>query len=152
MRTGRKPTYHSDEERRAATNAASRKYYRSLKGQQTRATYTAALPVDYGRNAQLKWRLGSSVADKAARLSAQGMRCKACRSDTPAHKSGWVVDHIHGLNKSDPRLIRGILCQPCNLALGLAKESRHRLWSLMSYLGDTVIDAEDVTAMLSLPG
>ncbi len=42
----------------------------------------------------------------------QDERCALCRTDTPTSK-GWCIDHCH-----DTGRVRGILCGPCNSALG----------------------------------
>lgn len=52
-------------------------------------------------------------------LFAQGGRCAVCLSDRPGPigKGSFAVDHDHVTGK-----IRGLLCGPCNVALGLFRD------------------------------
>lgn len=58
-----------------------------------------------------------------------GLSCGACRTDTPGGTGQFPIDHCHRTGK-----IRGILCNSCNLALGLVKDDMGRLQDLMVYL------------------
>lgn len=62
-------------------------------------------------------------------LAEQGNVCKACKSSEPRGKKGWVIDHCH-----ETGTIRGILCQTCNIALGMVEDSPDRLQALIDYL------------------
>lgn len=65
-----------------------------------------------------------------ARLAAQGYRCKICGSPTPRRKNrDWHVDHNHKTEE-----IRGLLCHPCNIGLGLFGDSPERLRAAATYL------------------
>ncbi len=50
--------------------------------------------------------------------------CRGCGSTGPL-----VVDHSHETDR-----VRGLLCSPCNLALGMVKDSPDVLRQLASYL------------------
>lgn len=76
-----------------------------------------------------KLKYGLTPEGKTAMLEAQGGVCACCGSPSPNHKQGWVVDHCHDTGK-----VRGILCQPCNLALGKVKDSTNHLRALITYL------------------
>ncbi len=71
-------------------------------------------------------------------LEDQGRKCAACGSDdTGAKGRDWAIDHDHGCcpsNKCCGKCIRGLLCHPCNLMLGMAKDNPERLLSLVRYL------------------
>jgi hypothetical protein len=86
------------------------------------------------------------LADYEAMLAAQAHRCAACgiheddldpayvggvpRQDgTPSPKVALVVDHCH---KSG--VIRGLLCSPCNYAVGIMGEDPARLEAAAQYL------------------
>lgn len=73
---------------------------------------------------------GLKPGQRDAILAAQGNTCgnKGCKSTTPEGKN-WHIDHCHETGK-----VRGILCHPCNTALGIAKESTSRLLGLVKYL------------------
>jgi|SRR6185369_16485045 len=64
----------------------------------------------YNRVSQLK-RYGLSLEDYKALLVKQGLRCLICKNLTG---SNLCVDHNHRTGK-----VRGLLCGPCNMALGL---------------------------------
>lgn len=50
-------------------------------------------------------------------LARQGGKCYVCRTVKPGGL-GWSVDHCH-----ESLVVRFILCNPCNAALGLIRES-----------------------------
>ena len=73
---------------------------------------------------------GITIDDWNTIFRAQDQRCAACGSSDPGHKRGWWhTDHDHITGR-----VRGILCHPCNLALGCAKEDRSRLQGLLDYI------------------
>lgn len=57
-------------------------------------------------------------------LEEQGGRCCACNSE-----SELQIDHCHETGK-----VRGLLCGPCNGALGLARDDWQRLEGLSKYI------------------
>jgi Recombination endonuclease VII len=71
-------------------------------------------------------------------LETQGRKCAACGAEDPGAKGrDWAIDHDHGCcpkNKSCGKCIRGLLCHPCNLALGMVKDDPKRLRKLAQYL------------------
>lgn len=85
----------------------------------------------------LKSKFGIGLLGYLAMYAEQGGRCKACgRRGLPAGEQtqagarvSLVVDHCH-----DSGRVRGLLCWPCNVALGHLGESSERLLSLLAYL------------------
>ena len=71
-------------------------------------------------------------------LEDQGRKCAACGADNPGVKGrDWHIDHDHACcpgGKCCGKCIRGLLCQSCNLILGMAKDSPQRLLALIKYL------------------
>ena len=70
-------------------------------------------------------------------LKQQDECCAVCRCTTPGGVGGWHVDHDHACcpgKKSCGHCVRGILCSPCNMALGNVKDSPEILLSLVNYL------------------
>lgn len=61
-------------------------------------------------------------------LAAQLGQCAICQTDQPGRK-GWAIDHCH-----ETGLVRGILCNSCNLGLGLFRDSGDALLSAALYL------------------
>lgn len=59
----------------------------------------------------------------------QGGRCAICESEDPGSKGHFHVDHNHHTGK-----IRGLLCNSCNLLLGLSKDNVETLISAARYL------------------
>jgi hypothetical protein len=65
-------------------------------------------------------------------LASQGGRCAICRTDTPnmrSPKSLFCVDHDH-----KTRLIRGLVCNRCNLVIGIIGEDAEALSRASDYL------------------
>ena len=87
-------------------------------------------------SAQHKSKFGITLDEKDALFAAQGFKCAACSAtETTGH--GWQTDHDHGCCPGPEccgRCIRGVLCHPCNLSLGQAKESVERLRGLIDYI------------------
>lgn len=59
----------------------------------------------------------------------QNGKCKICGTTDPKSAGRFVVDHNHKTGK-----VRGLLCQPCNAMLGLAKDSTIILQKASMYL------------------
>lgn len=71
---------------------------------------------------------GITEAEYDAMLASQDHRCAICQTDTPTAK-GWVIDHCH---ESD--MVRGILCGPCNSAIGLLGENPRVIADAAAYV------------------
>jgi len=77
----------------------------------------------------MKNRYGISSEQKQELFESQGSRCAGCGSDNPQSNRGWNLDHDHETGE-----VRGVLCKPCNLILGLADDSTEQLEGLIEYL------------------
>ena len=103
---------------------------------------------EQNRRANL-WRLYKIRPDEYDALrQRQGFRCAICarhESELPAQRGGrprgdgvaptgasLVVDHDH-----ETGAIRGLLCQPCNTAIGMLEDCPERLRGALRYLGKT---------------
>jgi len=86
------------------------------------------------KNRHLVRKYGITLQDIYDIVGLQG-GCVVCHSPTPRKISRtggpgeWTVDHDHKTGK-----IRGIVCHPCNTALGMADDSPERLRALADYL------------------
>jgi Recombination endonuclease VII len=75
-----------------------------------------------------KYYYGITQAERDAIFVAQGSRCAVCKSSEHGGR-GWHTDHDH-----ETKQVRGILCHPCNLALGNVKDQVEILQALIEYL------------------
>ncbi len=82
-------------------------------------------PRDY-MNLKLK-KYGIDADDYDLLLWVQGGACAICQ-DTPAD-GRLSVDHCH-----ETGVVRGLLCSPCNTALGMMKDDVERLRRAINYL------------------
>lgn len=85
-------------------------------------------------------RYGVTREQYAQMLADQGGGCKICGEQDRGKRSGYTlsVDHCHGTNR-----IRGLLCAPCNLAIGYLRDSPELCRSAAEYLEETAA-AEDL--------
>ena len=69
----------------------------------------------YCKRCQRFMKYGTSSDYLNQKFKEQNKKCGICRTDTPTKgrwSKKWVIDHDHQTKK-----VRGILCQPCNMAL-----------------------------------
>ncbi len=76
-----------------------------------------------------KLRYGITIGQYETMLNSQEGKCLICSSKDSRGPGNLVVDHNHKTGK-----IRGLLCVPCNLMLGYAKDSYDILSSALSYV------------------
>lgn len=62
-------------------------------------------------------------------LKVYGARCGACGTDRPGGKGIFCVDHCHVSGK-----VRGLLCNACNLGIGLLGDSADSIRKALHYL------------------
>lgn len=90
--------------------------------QKNRARPRRLLPAaELKENARWAWikrKYGLTREQWLWMFSMQGGACACCRSPDPGSKRGWHTDHNHRTQK-----VRGILCHPCNMMIGAARES-----------------------------
>lgn len=118
-----------DPEYRAHGRALARSKWASLTPEQKRAqdqhTYALKLKRDPLYNAKRKAKVyGLTHEQLQAMLDAQGGGCAICGS-----KKLLRIDHCHS-----SRIVRGILCQKHNAALGLAGDDVNGVVRLLNYL------------------
>lgn len=75
---------------------------------------------------KIKAKYGLSKEGWLALFLKQGRRCACCDTDTP-DACGWTTDHDHFKKLSDVGFVRGILCSPCNIAVGYYESLRRTL-------------------------
>jgi hypothetical protein len=81
------------------------------------------------RRSSIKRKYGISLEEWERIFELQGRKCACCGSSEPRSEKGWHMDHNHETGNN-----RGILCHPCNVVLGLVKESSEHLEKLIAYL------------------
>lgn len=72
-------------------------------------------------------------------LDGQGGRCAICRTDEPGGPAGrrFCFDHDHRCcpaTKACAACVRGLLCFPCNIALGKFRDNPEILAAAIAYL------------------
>ena len=80
------------------------------------------------RRANFRSKYGLYLDDYDSMLSAQNGACRACLGVNGSGKR-LAVDHDH-----DNMRVRGLLCEKCNLALGLLDEDPKRMLRLIEYI------------------
>lgn len=79
------------------------------------------------RNCKLKKAYGITIEEFDSMLEAQGNRCKICRESSEK----FHVDHDHKTG-----IVRGILCNLCNVGLGAFRDNVAYLENAIKYLED----------------
>jgi len=85
----------------------------------------------YGRDAHFRKSYGITQKEYNELVALQDNKCEICGTEA-INSSNWdrlVVDHCHHTGD-----IRGFLCQPCNMALGSARDNPKILRDLADYL------------------
>lgn len=74
----------------------------------------------------LKKDFGITLSDYERMFEEQNGKCKICMKE---YERSLVVDHCH-----ETKRVRGLLCDPCNLALGLFKDNPKTIASALEYV------------------
>ena len=83
---------------------------------------------DASRARDYKNKYGITIADYDIMFLEQNGVCKICSKEEPTY-TNLAVDHCHTTGK-----VRGLLCTPCNKALGLFEDKQDLLHNAISYL------------------
>jgi len=83
----------------------------------------------------MKRKYGLTPDDFSAMILKQNNQCKICdcEMDDPQ------IDHNHSTGK-----IRGLLCKPCNMSLGLLKEDTNSLRNMISYIENDNLQEDSI--------
>jgi Recombination endonuclease VII len=97
------------------------------------AKWRAEQPAEYSRELHLMREYGITGAIYDRMLLEQGGVCAICGTSDPGRSKGkpksWCVDHNHETGQ-----VRGLLCGPCNRALGMLKEKSSTVLRAYQYL------------------
>lgn len=96
-------------------------------GLKSREWYEEEVAFRRGRPRGLLYTNPLDKKEAVFRLSKTSKACPGC--GTPWSKVRSIIDHDHGTG-----LIRGLLCQKCNLVLGFARDAPKVLINLAKYL------------------
>lgn len=80
-------------------------------------------------DARLRRLYGIGLTEYVGMRTNQNNECAACRREWESWENRFSVDHDHRTGH-----VRGLLCQPCNLALGHVNDDPERLQALIEYL------------------
>lgn len=97
------------------------------KGGRDRAAWPTKQPAR--RDQLLRSKYGISADEFDETLAAQGGGCRICGRDSNPDSKSLAVDHCHTTGR-----VRGILCGPCNKALGLMSDNPELLRLAADYL------------------
>ena len=88
---------------------------------------------EYYRNRSLVGRYGITLQEYNEMLIDQDYSCKVCKVHEKYNDCGrqLAVDHCHDTGK-----VRGLLCQKCNVGLGLFRDNISFLAEAIKYLED----------------
>lgn len=113
------------------------KYYSTPKHKNKRLERQASEEYQlYIRSFRLKRKYNINLEDYNRMLKEQNGVCKVCGTSKISGVSDkyFSVDHCHKTGK-----VRGLLCSPCNIALGIVKDNVETLENLIKYLKESDI-------------
>lgn len=89
--------------------------------------YKKARGYRFRKDQALRYKFGISIEDYDSLMETQGGVCAICGLEDKDFALG--VDHNHETGE-----IRGLLCNPCNRALGLLKENKNNMANMIAYV------------------
>ena len=85
---------------------------------------------DLARDRHLMRTYGISLAEYKDLLDKQDLHCACCGTDKPGGRwDTFCVDHDHATGA-----VRALLCNDCNIVLGIINDSQDLLFRFISYL------------------
>lgn len=84
---------------------------------------------DRAWKSSIKKKFGISVEQYNQMFAAQSGTCAICSRHQSQFKTRLAVDHNHKTGE-----VRGLLCDPCNRAIGLLQESEQSLLKAVEYI------------------
>ena len=120
---------------RQCKNERAREYAQKhwKENKQRLKAWCAANPTQVKTSAKkrkLKMKYGLTPEGVQEMLAEQDGKCAACGSTSPGGRHNvWIIDHNHLTNQ-----VRGLLCNGCNVAIGMLKEDENRIFALIEYL------------------
>lgn len=136
VRAWHKKKYHADPEWARRRNEYAKAWVREqrAKGHCTKcdapATHNTVCAEHFWKGRQGNWKkrdIPIKLAEFWERYALQGACCALCRRAVTPEKI--AVDHCHATNT-----VRGLLCIPCNSAVGKLGDTRESLLRVVEYL------------------
>jgi len=90
-------------------------------------------------NSRLKRTYGIDLNQYNQIFISQNGCCLGCERHQSEFSKALVVDHDHANGK-----VRGLLCMPCNIVLGAARDSSKTLVNLISYLDSNLSNNNNI--------
>lgn len=84
---------------------------------------------DKGKHYKYKQRYNISLEEFNTMFANQNGCCKICKRHQSVFSKTLNVDHVHETGE-----VRGLLCNQCNQALGLMKENKETIKSMLEYI------------------
>lgn len=118
---------------KSCSSAYCKQYYadRKAAGVSAGTPWYQPLSPEKQRNRNLQRKFGITAEEYDAMLAGQDGLCAICGTDSPQRSTSnyFAVDHDHETGE-----VRGLLCSPCNIALGAFGDSPDRLMAAAAYL------------------
>lgn len=110
---------------RLCRNARSSEYGRARRRKEGRTRFV--------KDSEIKKRYGLPYGTYDSEFAKQGGLCAICHRESPGRD--LQIDHCHVSGK-----FRALLCVGCNTALGLLKEDKKTIESMLAYIGKHHVD------------
>ena len=85
------------------------------------------------REQHLRHKYGIDLVDYNRMLNEQDGKCKICKAEVKR----LVVDHCHITKR-----VRGLLCNHCNVGIGMLKESENIMREALNYINEHNVKKE----------
>lgn len=118
--------HHFSSRCKGCSKAYQRQYYRNNRKDVLAKQSARVIAPETKRGYQLRYLYGMSPEEYQSFLNFQGGTCAVCH-EVPDHRLS--VDHDHKTGK-----VRGLLCKPCNLAIGALGDSYEGVMRAANYL------------------
>lgn len=114
--------------KRKKTACTSKCLNRNIASGKKPPQWSASNP-EKAKSNRLLTKYGITLKEWEALFESQESKCAVCGSPDPSTKSGWHTDHCHETGR-----VRGILCMPCNIMLGMSRDNTDILANAIKYL------------------
>ena len=114
------------------TDKADARHYVCKECTKARVNANHKANPDAQRRRDLRRKYDISIEEYEQMLELQGGKCALCPKESPGGRHAqahWCVDHDHVTGK-----VRELLCNDCNLVLGIIKDSPEHLGRMITYI------------------